>query len=173
MTGKRQKSGNIVVVGSLMQVMKKSCVIILAAFMMGCQEENLPIGLYDYQVVRLLASDSAKVWFRTQYVENGAVTPIETCRDSIYGSFVLHERYPQVDSAYYYEIIPKSDCSAFDTLIIGKFAASSVSNVFTDSLNFGDGPVDFMIIDNITSRFTRLDYQRAGVNVSASFEAVQ
>ncbi|MEQ8552778.1 MAG: hypothetical protein RIC06_10905 [Cyclobacteriaceae bacterium] len=140
--------------------------------LLSCQEQDIPIGLYDYQIVRLLASDSAKTWFRSQYVTNGEIQPIDGCADSIYTSFVLHERYPE-DSVYVYEIIPKSDCSASDTLLLGLMSPSGIDNIFTDSLNFKDGSVDFMLLEYITSRFLKLNYQRGGASISASFEAIQ
>ena len=141
-------------------------------FLFSCQEEDIPLGFYDYQIVRLLASDSAKTWFRTQYVENGDGQPINSCEDSLYTSFVLHETYPD-DSVYVYEIIPTTDCSASDTVLLGLMAVSGTDNVFTDSLNFKDGPVDFMLVEYITSRFLKLNYQKEGNSLSASFEAIQ
>ncbi len=152
--------------------MKQCIVLAFLPLIFSCQEQDIPVGFYDYQVVRLLASDSAKTWFRTQYIENGQEQAIISCTDSVYASFVLHERH-QEDSVYLYEIVPKTDCSSSDTLLIGLFAASATDNIFTDSLNFKDGTVDFMLLESITSRFLKLNYQREGANISASFEAVQ
>lgn len=168
----RQNTGNILTVLSFLRRMKYLGILAFLPFLFSCQEQDIPLGLYDYQVVRLLASDSAKTWFRTQYIENGEERPVNTCADSVYTSFVLHEIHDE-DSVYLYEIVPKTDCSASDTLLLGLFAASSTDNVFTDSLNFKDGPVDFMLLESITSRFLKLNYQRAGANISASYEAVQ
>lgn len=151
--------------------MRKLIILAILPTLFSCQEQDIPVGYYDYQVVRLLASDSAKTWFRIQYAENGQEQPINSCLDSLYTSFVLHE--DDDDSVYVYEIIPQTDCVASDTLLLGLMAASSTDNIFTDSLNFDRGPVDFMLLESITSRFLRLNYQREGVNISASFEAVQ
>ncbi len=168
----RQILKNIIPVSAFFRRMKYLVVLVIFPLLFSCQEEDIPVGFYDYQIVRLLASDSAKTWFRTQYITNGEVQSIDGCADSIYTSFVLHERYPE-DSVYVYEIIPKSDCSASDTLLLGLMSPSRIDNIFTDSLNFKDGPVDFMLLENITSRFLKLNYQRGGASISASFEAVQ
>ena len=152
--------------------MRRLVVLAFLPLLFSCQEQDIPLGFYDYQIVRLLAGDSAKTWFRTQYIEDGQERPIDTCADSIYTAFVLHETYDD-DSVYVYEIIPKPDCSASDTVLLGLMAASSTDNIFTDSLNFKDGPVDFMLLEHITSQFLKLNYQREGASVSTSYQAVQ
>ncbi|XOV93336.1 MAG: hypothetical protein ACFHWX_01240 [Bacteroidota bacterium] len=152
--------------------MKFLRLLLIVPLLWACQPEDIPVGFYDYQVVRLLASDSAKTWFRTQYIVDGNVISISSCEDSVYSTFRLHERYPK-DSVYAFEVIPQTGCAMSDTLLLGGFAASSTDNVFTDSLNFKEGPVDFMLVESITSKYLKLVYQRAGKNVSASFEAVQ
>ncbi|CAN0032048.1 unnamed protein product [Chrysoparadoxa australica] len=152
--------------------MKLIHLVIIIPVLLSCQEDNLPLGFYDYQVVRLLGGDSSKTWFRTQYVENGQVAPISTCADSIYMHFLLTENHPK-DSVDAFEIIPKSDCSTADTLLLGRFAAASVDNIFTDQLLFAEGPIDLIVVEDITSQFLKLSYERAGVGISASFQAVQ
>ena len=84
--------------------MRRLVVLAFLPLLFSCQEQDIPLGFYDYQVVRLLAGDSAKTWFRTQYIEDGQERPIDTCADSIYTAFVLHETYDD-DSVYVYEIL--------------------------------------------------------------------
>lgn len=146
--------------------------LIVILILASCKEENIPLGFYDYQVVRLLGGDSAKTWFRTQYIENGDIKPINTCADSVYLHFLLTNSGPE-DSVDAFEIIPKSGCSASDTLLLGRFAASSSGNIFTGQLLFAEGPIDLMNLENITSQFLKLGYERGGMGIIASFEAVQ
>ncbi len=153
----------------------KMKLILLSVFMLilaGCQEDDIPLGFYDYQVVRLLTNDSSKTWMRTQYIENGQNQPISTCADSLYLYFLIAEN-TRNDSVDAFEIIPKVSCTTSDTLLLGRFAAASADNIFIDQLLYADGPIDFMQVENITSRFLKLTYERDGAGISASFEAVQ
>lgn len=170
----RHSHRNIKYLSAFLGAMKRISVVIVVVLVVSCQEDNIPVGLYDYQIVRLLGGDSAKTWFRTQYIENGDLAPISSCQDSIYAVFRIHESTQAEDSAYFYEVIPRSDCSEADTLFFGVFAASSVANVFTDSLNFrDDAPTGFMILNSITSRFLSLSYQVSGSTINVSYESVQ
>ena len=138
--------------------MKNHLLIFLTiTILFSCQEDNLPLGFYDHQVVRLLAGgnakDSTKTWNRTFLSVDGVEMTIQDCQDSIRLFFHIVSTTP--DSVNCYQLTPGISCSEFDTLIFGGMMPSATDNIFTDSLLFRGGILDFMIVEQLTSqRFT-------------------
>ncbi|WP_420575603.1 hypothetical protein [Ekhidna sp.] len=119
-------------------------VIVLFFSFIACSEEDLPEGLYDYQVERLLTGGSAKTWDQ--------VVGSTNCTDSLKLYFELVN-----DSVDISQINPGSACAFDDTLFLGRANASGFpdNNLFTDSLNFSDG--DYWMIRRITSSLLQIE----------------
>ena len=125
--------------------------ILLVVFwfcLLACSEEKIPAGIYDYQVERLLSGGSEKTW--------GKVISSMDCADSVKLHFELVTNSSN-DSLDIYRLTPISNCTSFDSTLIGRADASSLkdSNLFTDSLVFASG--DFWLINLITSEFLSID----------------
>lgn len=115
--------------------------LFIAVILFACEQDFFPIGLYDYQVERLLSGGADKVWM--QQVNS------TDCSDStrLYIELVTGTD----DSVRISTLNPMMDCSGFDTVLIGNANASQIEGglLFTDSLNFADG--SFWLVDHITS----------------------
>ena len=85
----------------------------------GCQQDFFPAGLYDYQVERLLSGGESKVWSE----QVGSMN----CADSTKLYITLLEN-SSGDSVSLSILTPRSDCSGFDTTLIGNANASSPSD---------------------------------------------
>ncbi|MEP0986935.1 hypothetical protein [Ekhidna sp.] len=122
----------------------KFLVFALLFTILSCSEEDLPIGLYDYQVERLLSGQSgSKTWMQ--------IVNSTDCKDSVrlHIEFVPNQ---SGDSLNLSRISLLNNCSSKDTTLIGRANASKANgrDLFTDSLNFRSG--DFWIIKNVTSK---------------------
>lgn len=117
-----------------------SALLLLVAFcMFACDEDNIPEGLYDYQVVRLLASDTSKVW-QLANREPGLC-------DSIY----FYEFTNLLDSVAVAEIRWNCDIQWYaDTVALGFAVPSSIGLSFSDSLIFSDD--EYWEVRTITSQ---------------------
>lgn len=119
--------------------------LLLLAFCFGvfsCSEENLPIGIYDYQVERLLSGQTGtQTWSQTGNFAD--------CADSVKLMFILVEN--SVGDSLDISIIKGCSASS-NAILIGRANASSAEdrNIFTDSLIFASG--DFWIVNQITSQ---------------------
>lgn len=115
--------------------------ILLILNIVSCSEEELPIGIYDYQVERLLSGETGlKTW--SQVVNS------TDCTDSVNITFELIANAAN-DSL---DITMITGCAnSSNTTLLGRASASSPEGgiLFTDSLIFDSG--DFWIIDQITS----------------------
>ncbi|SNT25244.1 hypothetical protein SAMN05421640_2963 [Ekhidna lutea] len=114
--------------------------VIVFFFVLACSEEDLPGGIYHYQVERLLSGESGtKVW--------SEVVNSSDCADSVKLYFELVN-----DSIDISQINPGATCVFLDTIYLGRANASkfSESDLFTDSLIFSNG--DFWIVKGITSK---------------------
>ncbi len=121
---------------------------------MACGEENLPPGLYDYQIERLLSAGESKVWMQ--------IVNSEDCEDSLR---LLVERAS--DSIDIYRLIPGELCDYQDTSFVGRAEASNLPDglLFTDSLNFSDG--DFWLVESITSKSLTLTINAERISYAA------
>jgi hypothetical protein len=117
---------------------------VLTLLFLGCKEDQFPKGIYDYQVERLLSGGESKVWLLAEEKTEGIVTRPEVCSDSTR----LLIAATQLDSIEISRLVPKVDCSGFDTLALGN-ANTSGELVFTDSLIFSTG--EFWIVESISS----------------------
>lgn len=112
-------------------------------FLISCSEEDLPAGLYDYQVERLLSGQSgSKNWAQVVNSDN--------CADSVI-LYVELVTISSTDSIDISNLIKSNNCTALDTIFIGRANASKFTgrSLFSDSLNFSSG--DYWIVDQITS----------------------
>lgn len=120
----------------------KLFVIILIVFVsISCSEEDLPEGIYDYQIERLLSGQTgSKIWSQVSSNTN--------CADSIKLIFTLVADSSN-DSL---DISLERGCSGSSTTtLIGRADASHITDgvLFTDSLLFTNG--NYWIVDEITS----------------------
>ncbi|WP_436517160.1 hypothetical protein [Ekhidna sp. To15] len=117
-------------------------VLISFLTLLACSEEELPVGIYHYQVERLLSGEEgSKVWMKVVNSQN--------CSDSVQLIFELVENTS--DDSLDISII--SGCPSMNTAtIIGRASASKAEDrdLFTDSLIFASG--NFWIINQITSQ---------------------
>jgi len=122
--------------------MRGKWLFLIGLFLLSCNNDFIPPGFYDYQVERLLSGGTNKLW--DQEVNS------TDCQDSVKLYFQLLENDSD-DSVTVSRLTPLSDCSAFDTILIGNADASSLEGAigFTDSLIFASG--DFWIINSVTS----------------------
>lgn len=117
-------------------------VLFLTSVLIACSEEELPAGIYDYQVERLLSGqEEMKAWMQVVNSQN--------CTDSMQLIFERVEN--SIDDSLDVSMI--SGCSSSGlTTIIGRASASRAidRDLFTDSLIFASG--DVWIVDQITSK---------------------
>jgi len=120
----------------------KSVIVPALLVLISCSDEGPQNGLYDYQVERLLTNGSSKTW--------NEVVNTSNCQDSTRLLFELLTNTTD-DSVTIYQLIPRSDCSRFDTTLLGNADASSFEQGirFSDSLIFANG--DFWMVEQITS----------------------
>jgi len=116
--------------------------VVLAVLIFACDSNFFPVGLYDYQVERLLSNDSSKTWVQQRSVES--------CQDSLLLLFNFVSS-AEDDSVSIFEIVGGISCDP-DTSFIGNADASSFSDalLFTDTLNFSDG--NFWILRSLTAK---------------------
>ncbi|MEO9485386.1 MAG: hypothetical protein ABJG47_18145 [Ekhidna sp.] len=120
--------------------------------LVSCSEEDLPDGLYDYQVERLLSGQSGtKMW--SQQVNS------TNCSDSVFLLFVSSS-----DSLDISRIVRSVGCASFDTTLIGRANAASVEGIdlFSDSLIFSSG--SHWIVNGITSQQMQLTMDVESLN---------
>lgn len=123
---------------------------------MSCSEEDLPVGVYDYQVERLLTGQTgSKNWEQ--------VIGSTDCADSVRLHFELVE-----DSIDISRFTFNASCVMSDPDFIGRANASSFSgsDLFTDSLNFSDGT--FWIIRRVTSELLRVQVEEESLDYRSS-----
>lgn len=131
--------------------------LLLTVSFLGCSEEELPSGLLDYQVERLLSGQSGtKVW--SQIISS------TNCSDSTKLLFVSI-----TDSLDVSELNHNPECTLYDTLYLGRASASkaSGSELFTDSLIFSSNT--HWIISQVTSENLSLNDQN-GSELSFSID---
>ncbi len=136
-------------------------ILILLSFLVfsNCTEEEVPPGLWHYQVERLLSGGSTKTW--TQVVNS------TVCTDSVF-LLISEVNASSADSLDISAIVRNAACTSYDTSYVGRANASFPTDgniLFTDSLIFSDG--DFWIVDRITSEF--FDVNIEGNNFSYRF----
>jgi len=122
----------------------KLVAIVLFFFVASCSEENVPAGIYDYQVERLLTGPfETKDW--------GEVISSINCDDSVKLRFELAG-----DSIDISQLLYNSSCG-FDITYIGRANASSFPerDLFTDSLIFSDG--GFWLVREVTSQLLTIE----------------
>ena len=122
--------------------------ILIGFILLSCSEEDLPGGLLDRQVERILSGqEGTKTWDRIVRTTN--------CIDSLKVTFGLVED-SNGDSLDITISQYQEDCTIQD-LLIGRANASSVEggDLFTDSLVFSDG--NYWIITEITSQQLRIE----------------
>ncbi len=119
--------------------------LIFLLVLVGCTEDDFPVGIYGYQVERLLSGGDQKLW--QQVVNTG------NCQDSVR---LFIRVASSTDSITVSRLNPNTACTGFDTLLLGNASASIVPEgiLFTDSINFASG--DTWIIQSITA--TTLTY---------------
>lgn len=117
--------------------------LVLSAF--ACSDDSFPPGLYNYQVERLLSADSSKIWLFVSELNNGTEFRPTTCSDSTH----LYITSVAPDSIHIARLIPKDNCSAFDTLKLGNANASG-ELLFTDTLSFASG--EYWFLEEITAQ---------------------
>ncbi len=124
--------------------------ILSVFYLLSCADDEIPGGLFDYQVERLLSEGDTAQWLLTsQIIDNTRVTP-ESCNDSTQ----LFVRIIDGDSINISFLVPNADCSTFDTTKLGDANASG-DILFTDSILFDSG--DYWRIFSITSRNLSLE----------------
>ena len=95
---------------------------------LSCQDDEFPLGLYDYQVERLLHGDAEKLW-NTNEVGVWSFLLFQSINDSVnVMGFTI-------------------DFS--DTISLGMMKASVNSMLFSDTLLFSDG--HFWLIEEVSS----------------------
>lgn len=122
--------------------------IFLFLLIMSCSEEELPAGIYDYQVERLLSGTSgSKTWDQVVNSSN--------CSDSVRLHVVSVD-----DSLDFSRLTYQTVCSIFDTTYLGRANASKAEDrdLFTDSLRFQNG--DFWIVKTITSDLLTIEIEQ-------------
>lgn len=141
---------------------------LLVVLFMGCQEEDFyPKGFYGYQVERLLTGGDTAVWDIVNLSVDGTNRELMDCADSIQLHFLQTN-----DTLVVYEI---TRCVVPDTVYFGNMTASvssnseSNQNLFTDSLLFENGAVDYLIVSEITSTSFHFIQRNSGEDWSYSF----
>ena len=95
---------------------------------LSCQDDEFPLGLYDYQVERLLHGDAEKVW-KTNEVGVWSYLLFQSIDDSVNVMGIT------IDFS--------------DTISFGLMKASVKSMLFSDTLLFSDG--DFWLTEEVSS----------------------
>jgi len=106
----------------------------------SCDDPFFPVGLYDYQVEKLLTNDSNKLW--TQIEQQSS-----DCQDSTWLLIGSNQ-----DSISLSRIVKIENCEIFDTIFFGNAKISFLPETFlsTDTLIFDDS--NKWIIEEITFR---------------------
>ena len=120
--------------------------------LMGCSEEQIPAGIYHYQVERLLSGqDGSKAWMQMVNSAN--------CADSVQLRFEL---VTGSDDSLDISIVTGCSSSSV-TNSVGRASASKAADrdLFTDSLIFSTG--EFWLVSQITSQqlYISIDGQSA------------
>ena len=95
---------------------------------LSCQDDEFPLGLYDYQVERLLHGDAEKLW-KTNEVGVWSYLLFQSIDDSVNVMGIT------IDFS--------------DTISFGLMKASVKSMLFSDTLLFSDG--DFWLTEEVSS----------------------
>ncbi len=95
---------------------------------LSCQDDDFPLGLYGYQVERLLYGDAEKVW-KTNEVGVWSYLLFQSIDDSVNVMGIT------IDFA--------------DTLSLGMMKVSAKSMLFSDTVLFSNG--DFWLIEEVSS----------------------
>lgn len=125
---------------------------ITLAVLFGCEDDYYPPGLYGSQVERLLAGDSSKIWLVAELRIDGERQQLEDCEDSVKVVFVSNEANTRVDV---FDLRYQPGCTEYDTIYYGVLTASTAfgddqnNNLFTDTLLFEGGEVDYLILEDI------------------------
>ena len=141
--------------------------ILFTFTLVNCSEEFVPQGLYDYQVSRLLSTDSNILWTVTEITVDDQFQSLENCEDSL---FLL---FTSVDDSLFIQSLTRNCIvnNVFDTVDIGQAAPSSFGIIFSDSLIFRDEKVWFIRV--ITSENSELYFLENNVNVTYNLTADQ
>jgi len=118
--------------------------VLLAFLCIACKEDEVPQGLYNYQVERLLSGGTAKTWVLVSTNTDGSTATPELCTDSLR----LLITSVATDSINITTLTPRLNCATFDSLDLGDANATG-DLVFTDSINFESGEV--WVILNLSS----------------------
>ena len=153
--------------------MKRELLLLMIFFaaMMGCEEETYyPPGLYGYQVERLLSGGEEKFWALTGLEVDGESQNIESCANGV----ELHV-YQGLTAINVYQV---TTCAVPDTVYYGEMTASeagtsaSNANVFTDSLLFENGALNYVIVKEVTSLKLKFDRYTGGIKSTYQWEAL-
>ncbi len=102
--------------------------MVVLCISLSCQDDEFPLGLYDYQVERLLHGDAEKLW-KTNEVGVWSYLLFQSIDDSVNVMGIT------IDFS--------------DTISLGMIKASAKSMLFSDTLLFSDG--DFWLIEEVSS----------------------
>lgn len=137
-------------------------------FLAGCQQDYFPPGLYGSQVERLLAgTGTLKTWLISGVTVNGEGQPINDCLDSVKVVFLSNSSQSIIEV---YDLRYKAGCQEYDSIFYGVMTASTAGtdadnrNLFTDSLLFEGGEVDFLVVDEINPEVVRWTLRDSAVS---------
>lgn len=134
----------------------------------GCEEDYYPPGLYANQVEWLLTGGSEKTWVLTNLEIEGNNVPLNDCWDSVRVSFQAKLASDNsIQSIAAYQLTYRQDCQTFDTTFYGNMYASASpnspnKNVFSDSLVFEEGGLDYVLVEAISSEAVTWRQLRSG-----------
>jgi len=146
----------------------RSIFFLMVIGLLACQKEYFPPGLYGYQVLRLVDGGSGKVWTVQSLEINGESQSMDTCINQ----YELHATVSKTAVDLY----QLNSCNPVDTVYYGAMTATSAGNsgsnknLFTDSLLFTGGRVNYVIVKYITSQ--TFDFERVGSGKRYSYHCV-
>jgi len=116
--------------------------------MTSCSDSFVPQGLYDYQVERLILTDTSNLWVLRSLTVDGQNVEVMACDENV----TFWAEAISADSLIFLEVNKRADCSANDTIFWGSFRASGhIRNLFRDSLYFDYGvKPSYGLIEDIT-----------------------
>ncbi len=132
--------------------------LLLVLIVLGCQDDQVPVGFYDYQVERLLSGGDSKTWTLVSTSRGGVVSRPSICTDTLRLQIAV---VTDTDSISISRLTPTADCSGFTEETLGNANASG-DLVFTDSIIFASG--DIWIINEITAKTLSLTTQSQSEN---------
>lgn len=149
-----------------------SYVLICCAIFWSCEEETyFPPGLYASQVERLLSGDGQKVWHLSELHVDGERQPTSSCSDSLELHFIR--------SVNVIDTWQLNACASEDSIYYGQMRATNDAgsttntNVFTDSLKFEEGVINFLLVKDITSVRFQFIRKQGGLDYLYSYTSDQ